>query len=351
MRISVTPILIFCWILFMNMDCDPDNYRFEYDMAVGETPANLNRLNTEYDDYNSDLPFDYKGLTLTYSTNRASTGGQFDFRSVGLSVTYHERDGLVNITFSTNPDKGSYPEMRTYETAILRVVTTLSDELGPASYRNIDGWDYFLYSNNESGHFQIKMVYNSSTEYSPFVDGIEGLNGPFTLSLNSGQEDNLYPALSKDGSTMFFCSNRSGEFFDIYAMEMDSSRLIHEVLLDEETVPEVSVMEELSSEGNDKCPSVTGDLLVFTSDREGGMGGFDLYYSVREEDHWGEPVNFGPEINTSADEYRPITFVVGAMGVMIFSSNRPGGAGGFDLYAVQIPDLSSHLYDGWYMYY
>lgn len=329
----------------MNLDCDPDNYNFEYDMPVGETPANLPKLNTEYDDYNSDLPYDARGLTLTYSTNRASTGGQFDFRSVGLSVTYHERDGLVDITLPTNRD------MRTYETAILRVVTTQSDELGPVSYRNLDRWDYFLYSNNEAGHFEIKMVYNSSTEYSPFVDGTEGLNGPFTLSLNSGQEDNLYPALSKDGSTMFFCSNRDGDDFDIYMVEIDPSRLVHEVLLDEETIPETSVMEVLSSEGNDKCPSVTGDLLVFTSDREGGMGGFDLYYSVREADQWGEPVNFGPEINTSADEYRPITFVVGEMGVMIFSSNRPGGAGGFDLYAVQIPDLSPHLISGWYMFY
>lgn len=345
MRTSVTPALIFCWILFMNMDCDPDNYKFEYDMKVGETPANLTKLNTAYDDYNSDLPYDARRVTLTFSTNRASTGGQFDFRSVYLDVSYHERDGMVNITA---PGNAGFP---TYENAILQVVTTQSDELGPVSYQNKDQWDYFLYSNNEAGHFEIKMVYSSRVDYSPFVDGTEGLNGPYTLPLNNGTEDNLYPTLSKDDTLMLFCSNCGGDDFEIYAMEIDPSRLIHEVLLDEETIPEVSVMDVLSSEGNDKCPSVTGDLLVFTSDREGGMGGFDLYYSVWEEDHWGEPVNFGPEINTSADEYRPITFVVGEMGVMIFSSNRPGGAGGFDLYAVQIADLSAHIYSGWYMYY
>lgn len=337
--------MIFCWFLFMNLDCDPDNYKFEYDMAVGDTPANLTRLNTEYDDYNSDLPYDARRVTLTYSTNRASTGGQFDLRSVYLDVSYHERDGLVDITV---PSNAGFP---TRETALLQLVSTSSDELGPVSFMDRDRYDYFLYSNNESGHFEIKIVYNSSNEYSPFVDGTEGLYGPYTLPLNSGSEDNLYPTLAKDGDVMLFCSNRSGDDFDIYTMEIDPSRLIHDVLLDEEMIPEVSVMDVLSSEGNDKCPSVTGDLLVYTSDREGGIGGFDLYYCIWEEGQWSEPVNFGPEINSSADEYRPITFIVGEMGVMIFSSNRSGGAGGFDLYAVQIAGLSPHIYSGWYMFY
>lgn len=328
----------------MNLDCDPDNYKFEYDMAVGESPANLTRLNTEFDDYNSDLPYDARRVTLTYSTNRASTGGQFDFRSVYLDVSYHERDGLVDITAPMN---AGYPAR---ETALLQVVNTSSDELGPVSILDKERWDYFLYSNNEAGHFEIRMVYNSSVEYSPF-DGTEGLNGPFTLPINGGSEDNLYPTLTRDGTAMLFSSNRAGEKFNIYSMEVDQTKLLHEVLLNEESIPEMGIAPTLSSDGNDKCPSITGELLVFASDREGGMGGFDLYYSIMEEDQWSEPISFGAEINTSADEYRPIIFMVGEMGVMIFSSNRPGGLGGFDLYAVQVPDLSAYIYSGWYMFY
>ena len=74
--------------------------------------------------------------------------------------------------------------------------------------------------------------------------------------------------------------------------------------------------------------------MIFTSNRPGGYGGYDLYYSVFKNGKWSSPVNFGPDINTSSDEYRP---VIGyhpdfTNKFMIFSSNRPGGKGGFDLY-------------------
>ena len=74
--------------------------------------------------------------------------------------------------------------------------------------------------------------------------------------------------------------------------------------------------------------------MIFTSNRPGGFGGYDLYYSVFRKGKWSSPVNFGPGINTSSDEYRP---VIGyhpdfTNNFLMFSSNRPGGKGGFDLY-------------------
>ena len=93
-------------------------------------------------------------------------------------------------------------------------------------------------------------------------------------------------------------------------------------------------MESLSSAGEDKCPFIYRKILVFASDREGGLGGFDLYYSEFKNGTWSAPVNFGPGINSSWDEYRPI--LAGDENFtnmfLLFSSNRPGGKGGFDLY-------------------
>ena len=72
------------------------------------------------------------------------------------------------------------------------------------------------------------------------------------------------------------------------------------------------------------------------------MGGYDLYYSIFRKGKWSTPVNFGPVINTSSDEYRP---VIGyhpdfSNQFLIFSSNKPGGKGGFDLYftGVEFPE-------------
>jgi hypothetical protein len=82
-------------------------------------------------------------------------------------------------------------------------------------------------------------------------------------------------------------------------------------------------------------------LLVFSSDRPGGFGGYDLYYSQKTSNGWTEPVNFGPKINSEFDEYRPVVsdHPDFANRLMIFSSNRPGGLGGFDLYFVGIPKI------------
>jgi hypothetical protein len=74
--------------------------------------------------------------------------------------------------------------------------------------------------------------------------------------------------------------------------------------------------------------------MVFTSNREGGYGGFDLYYSIFANGEWGEPINMGERINTEYDEYRPILKYVNEFenNFLMFSSNREGGKGGFDLY-------------------
>ena len=79
--------------------------------------------------------------------------------------------------------------------------------------------------------------------------------------------------------------------------------------------------------------------MVFVSNKPGGYGGFDLYYSILENGEWTSPENFGADINTEFDEYRPILFDEGVdytRHMMIFSSNRPEGMGGFDLYFVGV---------------
>ncbi|HSO77145.1 MAG TPA: hypothetical protein VLQ76_01135, partial [Bacteroidales bacterium] len=93
-------------------------------------------------------------------------------------------------------------------------------------------------------------------------------------------------------------------------------------------------VDSLKTAWNEKCPFVSGRYLVFVSDMPGGMGGQDLYYSVFREGKWSSPVNMGPKINSSYNEYRP---VIGRdlqfeNPFMVFSSDRPGGKGGYDLY-------------------
>ena len=71
-------------------------------------------------------------------------------------------------------------------------------------------------------------------------------------------------------------------------------------------------------------------LLYFVSDRQGGMGGMDIWYTLVKDGVASEPVNLGPQINTAADEITP--FYDQRNGILYFSSDRDGGKGGYDIY-------------------
>ena len=75
--------------------------------------------------------------------------------------------------------------------------------------------------------------------------------------------------------------------------------------------------------------------LYFASDGHVGMGGLDIFVSKRGTDgEWGPPENLGYPINTFNDENG---LIVGASGDMaFFSSNREGGQGGLDLYSFKL---------------
>ncbi len=82
-----------------------------------------------------------------------------------------------------------------------------------------------------------------------------------------------------------------------------------------------------------------GKTLYFSSDGHYGMGSLDVFKSVRLNDtswtEWSEPVNLGKEINTSGFD---IAYKISTDGeYAYFSSNREGGKGGYDIYSIKLP--------------
>ncbi len=76
--------------------------------------------------------------------------------------------------------------------------------------------------------------------------------------------------------------------------------------------------------------SVDGRMLFFASNMQGGMGLLDLYVCYLRGSRWTEPVNLGPNINTSRHEIYPIFYPDGRL---YFSSQGLNpNLGGFDLY-------------------
>ncbi|WP_231463612.1 OmpA family protein [Pedobacter sp. Leaf132] len=84
---------------------------------------------------------------------------------------------------------------------------------------------------------------------------------------------------------------------------------------------------------NSAQPFVTSDgkFLVFSSDRSGGFGKYDLWYaSIRTDGSVGQPVNLGPQINTEDDEKAPYYNLLTKK--LFFSSDGRIGFGGFDFF-------------------
>ncbi len=86
----------------------------------------------------------------------------------------------------------------------------------------------------------------------------------------------------------------------------------------------------------DPCLTPTGDTLIFSSDIPGGMGGFDLWYVTRGNDgNWGIIENLDEPINTAFDEKSPFYFPLQSS--LFFSSNGHVGYGNFDIFFIQNP--------------
>jgi outer membrane protein OmpA-like peptidoglycan-associated protein/tetratricopeptide (TPR) repeat protein len=86
---------------------------------------------------------------------------------------------------------------------------------------------------------------------------------------------------------------------------------------------------------NARQPFVTADgkYLLFSSDKPGGKGGFDIWYAPLKENIPGRAMNAGEVINTKEDEEAP--FYHAGDKQLVFASKGRTGMGGFDLYTAK----------------
>jgi outer membrane protein OmpA-like peptidoglycan-associated protein len=131
-----------------------------------------------------------------------------------------------------------------------------------------------------------------------------------------------HPALSEDESILYFISDMPGGYggTDIYKVDITYSGFGN---------PE-NLGPRINSEYKDFSPFVDGDVIYFSSDRPGGMGGLDVYAS-RLVEFPPEPILLNQPVNSAADDF---TFVINSTSRRGYlSSNREGGEGDDDLYS------------------
>lgn len=105
------------------------------------------------------------------------------------------------------------------------------------------------------------------------------------------------PSLSSDGRTLYFISNKGGGVGgrDIYVTTLDDKN--------QWTSPK-NLGRGVNTPGDEVSPFIHPNniTLYFASNGLTGFGGFDIFYSERENNEWSEPKNIGYPINTSEDQ-------------------------------------------------
>jgi outer membrane protein OmpA-like peptidoglycan-associated protein/tetratricopeptide (TPR) repeat protein len=142
------------------------------------------------------------------------------------------------------------------------------------------------------------------------------------------------PSLSADGRTMYFIRG-------VYDRDRNRQQDIYRAYLQDDGT--WSEAERLSDVVNTPMREESvfihpdGKTLYFASEGHPGFGGLDIFMSrMDEQGNWSKPLNLGYPINTRFDEN---SLMVGPDGeIAFFASDREGGLGGLDLYYFELPE-------------
>jgi outer membrane protein OmpA-like peptidoglycan-associated protein len=169
--------------------------------------------------------------------------------------------------------------------------------------------------------FSVLNLYKSTQELGRWSEGE-------ALALNSKNYSVKNPAVSPDGKLLFFASDMAGGMgqFDLYMAPINGDGSVGEA---------TNLGQKVNTEGQEMFPFVSSDnTLYFSSDGHLGLGGMDVFFAKLVDGKVGPVRNIGIPVNGNADDFAfSINDVTGEGFV---SSNREGGAGSDDVYAVKV---------------
>ncbi len=227
----------------------------------------------------------------------------------------------------------SYRKNETWSTAqnMARPINTKNNEGAPSL--SADGQILFFtacelygdYGGNRKGFGSCDVFYtlkNGTTWIEPMNLG---------NSINTGHWE-TQPSFSSDGTTLYFIrgkrnrtGNRTG---DIYVSYLSNEGMWSE--------PKI-LPSNINTKGNEESVFIhpDGKTLYFSSDGHLGMGGLDIYKTVKQVDgSWSDPINLGYPLNTHKNEN---SLLVAANGQeAYFASDREEGFGDLDLYKFKL---------------
>ena len=152
------------------------------------------------------------------------------------------------------------------------------------------------------------------------------------------------PSYCKSENTLYFTrsSLRKGSKAKKNSENENNLKIYSSIYIDGDWI-EPEIFPFSSDEYSTGHPAInkSGDKLFFISDKEGGYGETDIYFSELINNKWSEPVNLGDVINTPGKEMFPTLRELKDTLYLYYSSNYKMGLGGLDIY------VSKNYGEGW----
>lgn len=200
---------------------------------------------------------------------------------------------------------------------------------GPLTFSPDGSKVYYTRNNISSGKKRrdgqriqnLKIYIAKVDEKGKWVDEVE-------FPYNSTDYSIGHPAITRDGKTMYLVSDMPGGFggADIYKVQIHEDGTFGEM---------VNLGKEINTEGQEMFPFIDSEgRLFFSTDGHPGLGGLDVFVALPDGDKTGKIHNLGLPVNSQYDDFAfsmSDDFKTGFL-----SSNREGGKGGDDIYAVQL---------------
>jgi peptidoglycan-associated lipoprotein len=275
---------------------------------------NCTSLNSKDDDY-APCFYNLKYNSLAFTSSREGAVGEYYNQVNGQSspdiyTSTADKNGKWSLPASAGKNintKNGEADASVY----------FSDRSATATPSEI----YFTRSIIEKDKKQISHIYVAKLKSGSTTDW----DTPTLINIAGDTINCCNPCISTDGLTLYFSSDMPGGQggMDIWMVKCSDKNAAWG--------EPVNLGKTINTAGDEVYPYATAgnDTLYFSSNGLPGMGGLDIFMSVKKGGSWSTPVNLQSPINSSSDDFG-IIFQNSKKGY--FCSSRPGGKGNVDIY-------------------
>lgn len=181
------------------------------------------------------------------------------------------------------------------------------------------------------------FIYKAINGGDIFMSEFDGNEWSFPVALNKNINSKYresHVSISTDKKTLYFASNRPGGIggMDIYFSELQE---------DGEWGPAKNLGSKVNSRFNETSPylQINDSTLVFSSNRKESIGGYDIFYTINQkEGGWTVPENIGYPVNSPDDDFYYVEAPDGSFA--LYTSNQDGTKGDINLYTILLPEVN-----------